>query len=224
MNFIKKNKKIIIISASVVAVLVLATVIGILIARSVADKPKSTLEKIAEITSGFEAHSYGCNIKYVTDEVTLKGEYTLTVEIDLDGQKSAALTYKYDKLNAIGESDDFISEISGTLYAKDENEIGQLKDSAIVWESGVVPSDISPIKISEDIFESFDTKNEDGVLTLEGTLKKGVLEGISDARLTVECAEKDTRMILITLEYTDEYGARVRAVYSYFVENLWGNK
>jgi hypothetical protein len=157
-------------------------------------------------------------------EITLNGEYVLMVS-ESDGQKSAALTYKYDKLNAIGESDDFISEISGTLYAKGENEVGQLKDSAIIWEGGVVPSDISPIEISADIFESFDAKDEDGVLTLEGTLKKDVLgKGISDARLTLECAEKDTRMILITLEYTDGYGARVRAVYSYFVQNLWGNK
>ena len=217
MNFIKKNKKIII-SASVAAALILAIVVGVLIARSGGDKPKRTLEKIAEITSGFEAHSYVCNIKYVTDEVTLKGEYILTVESASDGKKSAELKYRYDKLNAIGESDDFVSEISGTLYAKGENEVGQLKDSAIVWESGVVPSDISPLEISEDIFESFDTKNEDGLLTLEGALKKDVLgKGINDARLTVECAEKDTRVILITLEYTDEYGARVRAEYNYSV-------
>lgn len=221
----KKNKKIIIISASVSALLVFAAVVGILIWRSAGDSPKSTLKKIAEITSGFEAHSYICNIKYVTDEVTLKGEYTLTVEIDSDGKKSAELSYKYDKLNAIGESDDFISEISGTLYAKGENEVGQLKESAIVWESGVVPSDISPIEISADIFESFDAKSADGVLSLEGTLKKDILgKGINDARLTVSCAEKDTKIILITLEYTDGHGARVRAVYNYFAQNLWGNK
>ena len=221
----KKNKKIIIISAVLLALVVLLTVAGILIWRSAGASPKSTLKKIAEITSGFEAHSNICNIKYVTDEVTLKGEYTLTVEIDSDGKNNAELKYRYDKLNAIGESDDFISEISGTLYAKGENEVGQLKDSAIVWESGVVPSDISPIEISADIFESFDAKDADGVLSLEGTLKKDVLgKGISDARLTVECAEKDTKTILITLEYTDGYGARVRAVYSYFVQNLWGNK
>ncbi|MBQ2251433.1 MAG: hypothetical protein II329_00555, partial [Clostridia bacterium] len=214
MNFMKKNKKIIIISAVLLALVVLLTVAGILIWISAGDSPKSTLKKIAEITSGFEAHSYICNIKYVTDEVTLKGEYTLTVEIDSDGKNNAELKYRYDKLNAIGESDDFISEISGTLYAKGENEVGQLKDSAIVWESGVVPSDISPLEISADVFESFDAKDEDGKLLLEGVLKKDVFEGTSDAKLTVECNEKDTKTILITLEYTDEYGARVRAVYN----------
>lgn len=215
MDFFRKNKKIIIISAIVAAALILTIVIGILIAVSGGGKPKSTLEKIAEITSGFEADQYTCSIEYSLGEITLNGEYVLMV-FESSGQKSAELSYKYDKLNAIGESDEFISEISGTLYAKGDDEVGQLKDSAIVWESGVVPSDISPIKISEDIFESFDAKDEDGVLSLEGTLKKDVLgKGISDARLTVECAEKDTKTVLITLEYTDGYGARVRAVYNY---------
>lgn len=215
MDFIRKNKKIIIISAIVAAALILTIVIGILIAVSSGDTPKSTLEKIEETVSGFKADKYVCSIEYSTDILTLKGEYILTVN-ESSGEKSAELSYRYDKLSAIGESDDFISEVSGTLYAKGDDEVGTLKDSAIVWESGVVPSDISPIKISEDIFESFDTKNEDGVLTLEGTLKKDALgKGISDARLTVECAEKDTKTVLITLEYTDEYGARVNAVYNY---------
>jgi hypothetical protein len=221
----KKNKKIIIISAVLLALVALLTVAGILIGSSMHNSPKNIVKRIAQTVSDFEAHSYVCNIKYVTDEVTLKGEYTLTVEIDSDGKNNAELKYRYDKLNAIGESDEFISEISGTLYAKGENEVGQLKDSAIIWEGGVVPSDISPIEISADIFESFDAKDEDGVLSLEGTLKKDVLgKGISDARLTVSCAEKDTKTVLITLEYTDGYGARVRAVYSYFVQNSWGNK
>ncbi|MBQ1225612.1 MAG: hypothetical protein IIX75_00820 [Clostridia bacterium] len=217
MNFIKKNRKIIIISATVLALLVLTIVVGIFIGKPVSDKPKSTLEKIAETVSDFSADKYVCNIEYSTDLITLRGEYILTVS-ESDAEKSAELSYKYDKLNAIGESDDFISEISGKLYARGESEIGQLKDSAIVWESGVVPSDISPIEISADIFESFDAKDEDGVLSLEGTLKKDVLgKGISDARLTVSCAEKDTKTVLITLEYTDEYGARVRAMYNYSV-------
>ena len=215
MNFFRKNKKIIIISAIVAALLVLAAVVGILIGRSGGEKPKSTLEKIAEITSGFEADQYTCSIEYSLGEITLNGEYVLMV-FESDGQKSAALTYKYDKLNAIGESDDFISEISGQLYARGEDEIGQLKDSAIVWESGVVPSDISVLEISEAVFESFNTKEEDGKLFLEGDLKKDVLgKGISDAKLTISCYEKDTKTVSLTLEYTDEYGARVSAEYIY---------
>ena len=224
MNFITKNKKIIIISAVVLVSIVLLTVAGVLIGHAIYNTPKNIVKRIAQTVSDFEAYEYVCNIKYVTDEVTLKGEYTLTVETDSDGKKSAELSYRYDKLNTIGESDEFISEISGTLYANGENEVGQLKDSAIVWESGVVPSDISPLEISADVFESFDAKDEDGKLLLEGVLKKDVFEGTSDAKLTVECNEKDTKNILITLEYTDEYGARVRAVYNYFVQNLWGNK
>ena len=216
MNFIRKNKKIIIISAAVVAVLVLATVVGILIGRSGGDAPKSTLEKIAEITAEFDADQYVCKIEYSTDAITLKGEYTLIVESDPDGKKSAGLTYKYDKLNAIGESDEFISEVSGTLYARGDDEVGELKDSAIVWESGVVPSDISPLDISEYIFEDFRTWEENRTLFLEGTLKEDALsKGISDAKLTVSCYEKDTETVLLTLEYTDEYGARVSAEYVY---------
>ncbi len=215
MNFFRKNKKIIIISAIVAALLVLAAVVGILIGRSGGEKPKSTLEKIAEITSGFEADQYTCSIEYSLGEITLNGEYVLMV-FESDGQKSAALTYEYDKLNAIGESDDFISEISGQLYARGEDEIGQLKDSAIVWESGVVPSDISVLEISEAVFGSFNTKEEDGKLFLEGTLKKDALgKGISDAKLTISCYEKDAKTVSLTLEYTDEYGARVSAEYIY---------
>lgn len=217
MSFIRKNKKTIIISAAVLTVLVLATVVGILIGKSDGDKPKSTLEKMAEITSVFDADIYVCNIEYSVSGITLKGEYILTVN-ESDGQKSASLSYKYDKLSAIGESDEFISEVSGTLYAKGEDEVGELKDSAIVWESGVVPSDISPLEISEGMFESFTAKDEDGFLSLEGTLKKDILgKGINDAKLTVGCAEKDTKSVSLTLEYTDEYGARVCAVYNYSV-------
>lgn len=173
------------------------------------------MKKIAEITSGFEADQYTCSIEYSLGEITLNGEYVLMV-FESDGQKSAELSYKYDKLNAIGESDDFISEISGQLYARGEDEIGQLKDSAIVWESGVVPSDISVLEISEAVFESFNTKEEDGKLFLEGDLKKDVLgKGISDAKLTISCYEKDTKTVSLTLEYTDEYGARVSAEYIY---------
>ena len=214
MEFITKNKKTIIISSIIIIALILAAVVAILILKSPGDPPKSTLEKIAEISSSFEADQYSCSIEYVTDEVTLKGEYLLTVSAS-NGKKSAELSYRYDRLSAIGESDEFVSEISGTLYANGENEIGQLKDSAIVWESGVVPSDISPIKIGEEIFEQFKAKNADGLLTLEGVLKKNVLgKGISDARLTVSCAETDTKTVSIILEYTDEYGASVYAEYN----------
>lgn len=218
MNFIRKNKKTIIISSIVAAVLVLATVVGILIGISVGNSPKNIVKKIAKTTSEFDAYKYVCNIEYSSGGITLKGEYILTVS-GSDGKKSAELSYRYDKLSAIGESDEFISEVSGTLYAKGEDEVGELKESAIVWESGVLPSDISPLEISADMFEDFSAKNEDGALSLEGTLKKDILgKGISGARLTASCSEKDTKVISLTLEYTDEYGAKVRAVYNYSCE------
>ena len=147
MNFIRKNKKIIIISAAAAAVLVLSVVVGILIGNFAGSSQKNIVKQIAQTTSDFEANRYVCNIEYSLGGITLKGEYILTVSNSDEG-KSAELSYRYDKLSAIGESDEFISEISGVLYARGENEIGELKDSAIVWESGVVPSDISPLEIS----------------------------------------------------------------------------
>ena len=215
MNFIIKNKKTIIISAVAATALVLAIVLGIVIGNLIGNSPKNILKKIAQTASEFDADQYVCNIEYLSGGVTLKGEYTLTL-IESDGEKHAELSYKYDKLNTVGESDEFISEISGTLYARGEDEVGELKDSAIVWESGVVPSKISLLELSYDVFESFSAKNEDGKLFLEGVLLKDILgKGISNAKMTVSCHAKDPKAISITLEYTDEYGARVQAGYEY---------
>ncbi len=215
MNFITKNKKMIIISAAVIAAIVLVTIAGILIGKAIYNSPKNIVKRISEAASEFETSEYACHIEYTLNGITLKGEYILTVS-ESDGEKSAELSYRYDKLNAIGESDDFISEISGTLYARGEDEVGELKDSAIVWESGVIPSGIPKLDISTDIFESFEASAKDGILSLEGTLKKDLpAEGIDGARLTISCDEKNAEVISLTLEYTDPHGAKVTAVYSY---------
>ncbi|MBR3716323.1 MAG: hypothetical protein IKM18_10495 [Clostridia bacterium] len=219
MNFITKNKKIIIISASVMLALALMIGIGVAVGIAVHNSPKNVVKRISKTLSEVEANKYVCRIEYTLDGITLKGEYTLTVT-ESDGKKSAELSYKYDRLNAVGESDEFISEITGTLYAKGDDEVGELKDSAIVWENGVLPSKIPSLEINTDNFESFSAEAKDEVLSLEAVLKNGLpTESVSGAKITLSCNEKSSEIVTLTLEYTDAYGAKVSAVYTYVNEN-----
>ncbi len=206
----KRKITVITVSALCTALLVTALILapGIL--------KRSSFNSFFEMVSDSSPTLYGCDISYKLGSITLKGKYELSIA-DIDGEKCAKLTYEYDKLNEIGEADEFRTKTRGTLYAKGESEVGEMQDSAIVWETGTVPAEIVPLKLSKDMFETFEINEKDGnVITFTGKFTKDALgKGTEDAFVYIECEKGAKRITKLSLKYTDASGAEVSAEYSY---------
>lgn len=171
-------------------------------------------DDIADIIAKSNPTAYDCDISYGTADITLYGRYVLLFT-EIDGKKCAKLTYEYDKLNEIGASDEFISTLTGTLYARGEGEINEMISSVV---NGDKTAKFALPSIKKDMFESYDITEKGGVITLSGKLK----EDAGNALISLECDKENRRVSKVLLEYTDEGGAEVLAKYlfSYEAQNF----
>ncbi len=207
-----KRKITVIIAVSVLSLVLLVTDVIAFLNLS----KRSSFDRFFDIVSDSSPTVYSCDISYKLKDVTLRGKYELSIA-DIDGEKCARLTYEYDKLNEIGEADRFKSRLGGTLYAKGDSEVGEMKDSAIIWETGTVPADITPLNLTKEMFDSFEIDEKDGgIITFTGKLAKDALEkDIKDAFVYIECEKEAKRITQLIIKYTDKGGASVSAEYVY---------
>lgn len=208
------SKKIfaLIITLAAIIALLLTTVLVLIFSGYKKDvgEPDLLGEMLGKIADS-DPEVYLCELEYLIDGVKLCGEYRLTLEAEKEDR--AVLEYRYDRLGRAGEDDSFTVSEEGTLYAKGEDEVGELINGAVVWENGAIASDISPIKLSKESLKSFEITEKDGVRYLEAVLDKSVVG--YEASCVFECDAQKGDLLKLTLEYTDKYGAKVNATYTY---------
>ena len=217
-----KNKKLIV--AAALALLAIVTiVISVLVLIPGADTPqtgengdgndaKKALNAFIKNVESSDPTTYDCTVVYTADGITLNGKYRLEIS-SVYGEKHALLTYEYDRLNEIGESDDFITTVTGSLSAIGDENIGAMTDSAIDISSGRIPLKVAPLALSPDMFKSHGITENGESKVLEATLKDALLgNGTKDILLAIECDAEGGDMTRVSVSYTDPYGASVSVV------------
>lgn len=171
-------------------------------------------EELAERAKKSLPTAYECDIAYKAGVATLYGRYVMTFAT-VRGEKCARLEYEYEKLSAVGESDDFISTLSGVHYAKNEQEIDEMLSS--VGSKSGDPTTL--LKLEKSLFKTYEISDKNGLIILSGELCDGALgENTSAATLTLESPKEAGTVSRIKIEYIDAYGAGVRAQYSFSYE------
>ncbi len=171
-------------------------------------------EELAERAKSSLPTAYECDIAYKAGGVTLYGRYVMTFAT-VGTEKCAMLEYEYEKLSEIGESDDFISTVTGTLYAKNEREINEMLSPV-----GIEASDpFTLLKLEKSLFKTYEISDKNGLIILSGELCDGALgENTTGAILTLESPKEGSTVSRIKIEYVDAYGVGVRAQYSFSYE------
>lgn len=207
MNKDKILKIVSIVASSLVALVCIVELFALVFDKEEDDTPappKDPFDAFIETLTFDSLTECYYNVSYTESGITLLGEYTAEFST-VEGERSVTLSYAYDKLGAIGESDEMITKMTGNLTARGEKEISELLGKFDLPFGVFVKKDlfdnytIEDSRLSGKLSEGSlgkDTKNI--TLSFEKNSESGLLKGFE---LTYESENGSNVSVLCELKY-----------------------